>query len=66
MESVVSDGLGGVYGFFDIALFEEVGAMFGAMVFVGVVRPDSGVEVGLELQADRELVVFDVRDLPRR
>src|SRR5262249_14759210 len=48
LEAVVADGGGGAKGAFQVALLEDVPH------FLGVVRPDAGVEVGLELDAHRQ------------
>lgn len=62
LEGVISDGAGGVHGFFDVAFFEEVGAVLGLVFLVGVVGPDAGVEVGLEFEFYRKAIVFLLGD----
>src|SRR4051812_23721927 len=47
LDSVVADRGGGAQGFFQITGLEDL------LRSLGVVGPDAGVEVGLELEADR-------------
>src|SRR5688500_625365 len=52
LKIIVADDAGGAQRFFDVAGFHD---MLGP---VGVMGPEAGEEIGLELEANRELVVF--------
>ena len=52
LQVVVADGGGGAKGRFQVAVLEDV------LHLLRVVGPDAGVEVGLELEADRQFVGF--------
>ncbi len=47
LKSVVADGGGGVQSFLDVALFQDIAGLVGAL------RPEAGEAVGLEFQTDR-------------
>src|SRR5690606_2502265 len=57
---VVADGGGGLHGLLDVAGLEP------ALRLLGVVGPDAGEAVGLELEADRQLVVVALAQLAPR
>ncbi|MDR6357907.1 hypothetical protein Q3H58_004578 [Pseudomonas psychrotolerans] len=48
LQAIVTDGIGRVQGLFQVARFQPVQPL------LGVVGPDAGVAVGLQLQADRQ------------
>jgi hypothetical protein len=52
LQAVVADGACGAEGFFDVAGFEDAETLF------GMVGPDAGQEVGLQLEPHGKLIVF--------
>src|SRR5678815_4849468 len=52
LQAVVPDGGGGAEGFVEVAFFQDVAGL------VGVVGPDAGETVGLQLHPDRQRVGF--------
>ena len=58
LQRVVTNFGGGVHGGFDVAVFQNLPCA------LGVVRPNTGKAIGLQLQLDRQLVVLHLADAP--